>query len=283
MYDLLTSIEADIAGAQMCADVAVVASLKPCYYGHYSYHREVSRALADAGIAHEMLAPRRLHGERLARYRAIVLPNTAVLSEESFRALLDYRGEGGSVIAFGAVGTLDDRGRDGPAQGWGDDTGFTTVDLDPDQLARDNAKVTYDPEMIQHAAWARGQWSASLRPTMAAVVGQVERAAAGRLLARRHEPDAVEISVMRRPQADDLILHAVNYAVDIEGVVAPAENVRISVHVPPDKDVAGIDWHALDGVKKALPTSRCSERVEFTVPRLEVYGIAIVRVAAGPT
>ncbi len=276
VYDLLRSVEPEILGAEMCADVGVVASLQGCYHGRYSYHREVSRALADAGIAHEMVAPRNLREEGLARYRAVVLPNTAVLSREAYEALAEYA-RGGTVIAFGEVGVMDARGGPGPA-GAGGKTGFVEVAIDPGRLAEDNRKADYDSGLTQHAAWARGEWPTVLRPTMEAVVAAVEQAAGESLTVRRHGPAGVEVSVMQRPGSDDLIVHAVNYGVDLAGAVTPAEEVRISVCAPGGKPITGVAWHPLDEAAEPARVIRKGDRVEFTVPSLGVYGIAIVKV-----
>jgi len=275
VYDLLRSVEPEILGAEMCANVGVVASLQGCYHGRYSYHREVSRALAEAGIAHEMIAPRHLREDRLARYCAVVLPNTAALSREAYEALAGYAHGGGSVIAFGEVGVMDARGGPGPAEAG---AGFVEVAIDPGRLAEDNGKADYDSGLTQHAAWARGEWPAVLRPTMEAVVEAVEQAAGESLTVRRHGPDGVEVSVMRRPGSDDLIVHAVNYGVDLAGTVTPAKEVRISVCAPGGKPITGVAWHSLDEPTEPVSVARKGERVEFTVPSLGIYGIAIVRV-----
>ena len=278
VYDLLRSVEPQIMGAQMAANVAVVASFQPCYYKRYSYHLEVSRALADAGIAHEMLAPRSLSGEKLAQYRAVVLPNTAVLSDEAYRTLLAYVKSGGTAVVFGEVGTLDLRGDPRPATEGGEAAGFVEVAIDPEKLAADGENISLDAETTRHAAWARGQWPASLEPTMAAVVSAVETAVGDELTARRHRPDSVEISVMGRPESDDLIVNVVSYGVDIDGSVTPSKDIRISVHAPKGKRVGRVMWHPLDGAAETLPTKQTGERTEFTIPTLDIYGIAIVEV-----
>lgn len=276
VYDLLRSIEPDLVGAEMASNVAVVASLEPCYYGRYSCHREVSRALSDAGIAHEMLAPRGLYAEKLSRHRAVVLPNTAVLGDAAFQALLDFQKDAGTVIALGEVGTLDRRGGPGPATRGGAPE-FAAIPLDLEGLAQDAGSIGHDPDRVYHAAWARGEWPDALRPTMDQVVAAVEKAVGDQVTARRHMPPAVEISVMRRPGADDLIVHAVNYGVDLDGSVTPAEKVRVSVRPPLGKQPAGVEWHALDGISGTLDVKQANGRAEFIVPKLEIYGIALVR------
>jgi len=216
--------------------------------------------------------------EKLAQYRAVVLPNTAVMSDDAYRTLLDYVKSGGTAIAFGEVGTLNLRGDSRPDAMGNQGVEFTKVEIDPRKLAADSENISLDAESAHHAAWARGQWPTSLRPTMEAVVSAVEKAVGDELTARRHEPDSVEISAMRRPGGDDLIISVVSYGVDIDGSVTPARNIRISVHVPNGKRVGRVAWHALDGVVETLRAVQADSRVEFTIPNLDIYGIAIVEV-----
>jgi hypothetical protein len=280
IYDLLKRVEPDLVGAEMASDIAVVASLQPCYYGRYSYHLEVSRTLADAGIAHEMLAPRDLRPEKLAQYHAVVLPNTAVLGEQAYAALVDYAADGGTAIAFGEVGVLDLRGGPGPAAGPARTARFTDVPVDPQTVERDNATVDREPDDARHARWARGEWSEQLKPTMNRVVAAVETAAGDALTARRHGDSSVEISAMRRPGSNDLILHAVNYAVDLAGRATPAAKVRMSAALN-GRSVDRAEWHALDGIAQALDVRTSGARAAFTVPEVGVYGIAIIRFRSG--
>ncbi len=275
VYDLLRSVEPDILGAETAGNVAVVASLQPCYLKRYSYHLEVSRALADAGIAHEMLAPRSLLKDKLAQYRAVVLPNTAVLSAEAYQRLSEFATQVGRLIALGEVGTLDPRGRPGPATADGS-ANFTEIPIDGDQLAQYTADLRPGYSAARHAAWARGEWPRHLNETMASLVMAVEEAAGDALAVRRHGDAGAEITVMRRPGSEDLIVHAVNYGVDLAGKIEPLEDVYISVALN-GRRVDAVDWYALDGVQERLPVRHDGKRAGFAVPRLEIYGIAIVR------
>jgi len=276
VYDLLRSVESDILGAEMGSNVAIVASLQGGYFGHYSYHREASRALADAGIAHEMIAPCDIHSDKLSQYRAVILPNIAVLSDDAYRALTAFQANGGAVIGFGSLATLGLRGDPGPAA---DELaeGFTVLPIDPDQLAADNADVR--AEDTQHSAWARAEWPATLKPTMDKLVAAVESACPNTLTARLHNPRGVEITAMKRPGSDDLILNLVNYAVDIDGNVTPAKDVEVSVSLE-GREIEQIDYHALDGVNETITAETADGVGSFTISEVAIYGIALIRFAS---
>ena len=155
------------------------------------------------------------------------------------------------------------------------------VAIDPDRLARDNSKVAYDPEFAQHAAWARGEWGDGLRLTMDGVVAAVEKAVGKGFTARRHAPASVEVSVMQRPESDDLIVQLVNYGVDLQGKVTPARDVRISVSPPGGGQVSSVEWHALDAATAMPPLRQRNGCAEFTVPEVGIYGVGLVRVGGG--
>ncbi|MBN1460567.1 MAG: hypothetical protein JXA57_13620 [Armatimonadetes bacterium] len=277
VYELLKSVEPQILGAEMASNVAVVASLQGCYFQRHNYHLEVSRALSDAGFAHHMLAPRSLRSETLVNYAAIVLPNTAVLSRQGYEALRSYAKEGGLVCAFGEIGTLDPRG--GPGPGGGTSAGdFVVVPIDKEKLAKDNANVRQGMSGEFHAAWARGEWPDVLRPTMDGVVQTVEEAVGERVSARVHDPRGVEITVMQQSDSADLILHLVNYAVDLAGDATPVSDVRVSVATDGRK-IESVEWHALDDVHEVLTAETDSKRAEFTIPEVALYGLALVKFA----
>jgi hypothetical protein len=158
------------------------------------------------------------------------------------------------------------------------DPGFVAIAADEEKLSKDCADVSWDRHALRHAAWGRGQWPDWLKPTMEQVVAAVEEMVGGDITVRRHQPAGVEISVMQRPESDALIIHAVNYGVAIDGGIAPAESVRVSVCVSDGARVSHVAWHALDGIVETLPVIEADGRVEFVIPRLEIYGIALLKV-----
>ena len=279
VYALLKSVEPDMLGARMAANVGIVASLDNIYHRLYSYHLEVSRALADGGIAHEMLAPRNLTPDGLKSYRVVILPNTAVLTDEAYAVILDYEAQGGTVVAFGEIATVGRDGGPGPAARGDGKLHSPLIPLDERRAKRDGI-LDWDDVWVRHGAYARGEWPDTLRPTIEAVVRAVEDTIESKATARLLDSQGVEISVMQRPGSADLIVHLVNYSVDLDGSVTPASSVRVAI-VPPDgRAISRVDWRALDGVSETLQTTTSNGLVEFTVPKLEIYGIAICRAAA---
>ncbi|MGK9230451.1 beta-galactosidase trimerization domain-containing protein [Inquilinus limosus] len=68
-------------------------------------------ALLEARIPFEFLHEQNLTPERLRKFSAIVLPNTAMLSDAQARAIEDYVAGGGAVVATFESGCFDEWGR----------------------------------------------------------------------------------------------------------------------------------------------------------------------------
>lgn len=68
-------------------------------------------ALVEARIPFDMVHDALLDAEHLVRYRALVLPNTAALSDAQCDQLRVYCGQGGSLIATHETSLYDERGR----------------------------------------------------------------------------------------------------------------------------------------------------------------------------
>ncbi|MBI3682914.1 MAG: beta-galactosidase trimerization domain-containing protein [Acidobacteria bacterium] len=89
------------------ADVAIVYSQQTAnYYGGGKAREKVEdhtlgfyQALIEARIPFEMAHDRLLDAAHIDRYRALILPNIAALSDGQCRQLLEYVGRGGSLLA----------------------------------------------------------------------------------------------------------------------------------------------------------------------------------------
>ena len=105
-------------GDASAADVAVVYSQNTLF----NYDRQeperyvdsirgVEQALAEHHIPFDVISDRLLIPERLAKYRTIVLPSTACMTEEAAESLKKYVENGGSVVATFETSLYDPDGR----------------------------------------------------------------------------------------------------------------------------------------------------------------------------
>ncbi|HET7767618.1 MAG TPA: alpha-amylase family protein [Chloroflexota bacterium] len=107
-YHFMADHEADFAALESVADVALVhsqrtqdrfAAADPARDGYITHVRGWELALFAAHHQWDVLPPSALTVESLARYRAVVLPNVACLSDEDAAALRRYVERGGAVVA----------------------------------------------------------------------------------------------------------------------------------------------------------------------------------------
>jgi hypothetical protein len=69
------------------------------------------QALVEARIPFEMADDRLLEPEHIARYRVLVLPDVAALSDKQCRQLRDYVTAGGRIVATGETSLYDETGK----------------------------------------------------------------------------------------------------------------------------------------------------------------------------
>ena len=107
-YGLLRENEDVYLDARPVAEVAVVHSRTTEELfgsddaredGYVTHVRGVELALFENHICFDVLPQARLDGESLARYRTVVLPNTAILTEEEAEVLRTYVAGGGGLVA----------------------------------------------------------------------------------------------------------------------------------------------------------------------------------------
>lgn len=110
---------ADYLGKQTpVADVAVVYSQQTAkFYGGpqagervEAHIQGVYQALTEARIPFEMVHDRMLGLDQIGRFRALVLPNIAALSDDQCQQLRDYVAHGGSIVATHETSLYDEWG-----------------------------------------------------------------------------------------------------------------------------------------------------------------------------
>jgi len=105
-------------GDRSGAEVALVAS-QDCmiYYGKEDMQgryldalRGYENALIENHIPFDMISPKLLHGKALAKYKTLILPNLAYLSDEACRTVETFHRAGGGVIGTFECSLYDEKG-----------------------------------------------------------------------------------------------------------------------------------------------------------------------------
>ncbi len=84
------------------------------------------------------------------------------------------------------------------------------------------------------------------------------------------------VNVVRYRKGDEHICHILNYDYrEADDTVAPKENVEVAMAWQ-DEAVPSIRWLTLEGEER-LPAHLNDGRLAFTIPKLDPYGIAVIK------
>lgn len=118
-YRWLAKNEAYLKNTQNLARVAMVYSPETqVFHGSGAAHMTMEdaqsgyyHALIEARIPFEMLDSRQLDREHVDRFRVLVLPNIAALSDRQCKQIIDYVGRGGRIVATHETSLYDAAGK----------------------------------------------------------------------------------------------------------------------------------------------------------------------------
>lgn len=218
----------------------------------YDDFRALGQALAERKTLFDVLLDQRLSRERLAGYRAVVLPGVRSLSDAQRALLREYAEAGGRLVTVGAVGDLDENGAPRAKPG---PPGETTARL-PSGVATEPFLEALD------------------EITAAAPLSRVEG------------PWTLRAGGFRQPNR--LLLHLVNYnrdetaAKDHRGPAGeqpiPTDPVPVTLNLPEGRQVSAVTLYSPDREDTPeIPCESAGHRLTFTVPEVEVYTVVAIR------
>ena len=238
--------------------------------------RRMGRLLEDDHQFFDMLLDHQITERDLTGYRLLILPDVARLSDAEIASLQSFVAAGGRLLCSGTTGHFDVDGatRDAPALlpatsvEWLDDvpTDLENFELKPD------VQIPRVPELADDA------------------FGQQFLAHISRLLADTNpQTDApwwVRIRAWMSTTGDSVVLHWVNYR-QVEDsqieVPLPTDPLHIRCPLPVgSQPVNRVEWLYPEGNEPVHLPHEISEdatgnkAVEFTIPGLIVYGLAVI-------
>ncbi len=223
--------------AQVVADVAVLRSFPSQVFGE--------RRNADLTYRVEQtLIDNRVcfqiiydqHLSDLSRYRVLILAGCTALSDEQAQQIEQYAQSGGRICIVGPAGTHDEWLRPRQQQALAGLSGPGVTRIDPDDD----------------------------------VLGAVRRLCTADESLSIHAPAGLCAELTQQPGRR--LVHLVNYRTD-----EPANNIEVSVRLPVLRRVASVALASPQTAEDArLPFEVQEGRVIFTVPKLDIYGIAVI-------
>ena len=283
------------------ADVALLRSFPSMAYNSLGPHLETTlmeQLLIQHKIPFDIIFDQ--HLEDLSRYRVLVLANQESLSDRALDQIRRYVQGGGALLATGRTSLYNDWRRVRKDFGLADVFGVHADgrELPPQRSGTfGRGRAAYLPAVVP------AEPIAGLRPdepagtAAASPLGAIgfgrnfwklpansgEIIAAIRLLAGgplsvefASAPLTTTMELTEKKDSSELILHWINY--NIPAPVAPCE---VTLATPAGKRVASVELLSPDG-KAPGPAEFTVERgrVRFTMPALEVYNVAVVRLTS---
>jgi len=217
-----------------------------------------SRMLCDLNIPHDVLfADDPITDEQLKKYKMFIFPEADMLSEENFKAMERFAAAGGTVLATGRSFTLDENFNARERKLEGENVYLVEKPFDRDyatvRLTENYEKILKD----EHAALIRKINPSKLIETTAGAL----------------------TFITVTGSASETLLHFVNYNSNrgpyaMRGI--PDHNIYTKVQA---KGISEVLYMTPDdrGELHRLDFKTDGEFVEFTLPRLDIYTIVILR------
>jgi len=293
IYAFFEKNEKNLIGAKLAANVGIFCSINQFYSDEFSYFNPASRVLADNGIAHVMTVERDFSPVELAKYRVLVLPYVPLLSDFEVETIKDYVNNGGGLVVLGLSSFKDENGLRRKNLGLSDVLGFDLQDTPVEVTKKDVGKgkvvfIPFNPLPVgkgdtrrtplpdDHMMYGQGKFPARIRASFEAIPEAVEWAAEGKLSGKLSAPYTVEFTTMKQKEKDLQFVHLVNYNMNLDGEVKPAENVKVRLMVPEGKKVSRLTIGSPLYDTKKISFNKKEQFIEFEIPTFEVYSLVTV-------
>jgi hypothetical protein len=275
--------------ASNIADVAILRSFASMAFNNFTTHQStilVEQTLIQAKIPFDIIFDSHL-GD-LSKYKVLVLANQESLSNHQLKMIGDYIRDGGGVVATGLTSLFDEWRRRRATFGLGEMFG-----LEPPPIAARGVVPELVKDVKTKNEFGRGRvaYPSFVEPSIKrpedrwmtnrywSLPVAVRWAAGERLSAAISAPLTVAVEFQQQKELGKLIIHLVDYAAVRQPVVP---DISISLVTPAEKRVQSILYLSPHMEKEMLLDFQHDEdEVEFSIPTLETYGIAVVQLERG--
>jgi hypothetical protein len=293
IYAFFKKNEHNLIGAKLTANVGIFCSLNQFYSDEFSYFNPASRVLADNGIAHVMTVERDFSVTELNKYKVLVLPYVPLMSDYQLDEIKKYVQNGGGLVVMGLSSLKDEFGRRRENLGLSDILGFELQDtpVEMTQKVIGKGRVTFIPLNVlpvgkgdtrnsplpdDHMMYGQGKFPDRIKSAFEALPVAVEWAAQGELSAKLKASYTVEFTTMEQTEKNLQLVHLVNYNMNLDGEVTPAEDVTVSFHIPDGKKVVRVTFGSPLSETKDISFDKNKQYIEINIPSFEVYSLTTV-------
>jgi hypothetical protein len=275
------------ASTRVVADVAILRSFPSMAYNSLGPHLETTlmeQLLIQHKIPFEYVFDQDLG--RLSRYKAVILADQESLSDRAVEQIRDYVREGGGLVATGRTSLYNDWRRLRSEYGLADVLGIRHERRRELPAAGrrtfGKGRAAYVPEVAPRepvpdfasqgaAGFGKSFWR--LPKNSEQLLDAIRYAAGSRFSVELKEaPLTTVVEVTERKDGSERILHWVNYKPG-----SPAMPVEFAVAAPQGKKPAAVGLLSPDRPgRQAARFTVEGGRVQFTMPALEVYNVAVI-------
>lgn len=247
------------------------------------------QALIQANVPFDIVFDDNL--KDLSKYRVLVLADQECLNDEKLEVIRKFVQGGGGLVVTEHTSLYTEwrqRRRDFglkdllkvDAPPWhGARTPEDLLKISPVRNPVARGRVAYIPEVkpsIEKPPSARmtsEYWK--LPVNWKELVDSVKWAAGGRLSLEVTGPLTVVTELMEQKQKSKMLVHLLNYNV---AQTPSVRNIEVSLQIPEGKNVSKVSLLSPDGKHtQSLAAAETNGRVNFTVPRLGTYSLAVIQ------
>lgn len=292
------------SSTKVVADVALLRSFPSMAYNSFGPHLETTlmeQLLIQYKIPFEYVFDKDL-GD-LSKYRAVILADQESLSDRAVEQIREYVRQGGGLVATGRTSLYNDWRRVRKDYGLAD---VLNIQVSSDYTPSDVLNIFYtDPgktPVEKRGTFGKGRTAYLPAVVPGETVSELEsvgengfdnsywalpenseqivsaiRYAAGTPFSVEfdHAPLTTVMELTEKKDGTERILHWVNYNLGVA-----AKGTRVTVAAPKGKKVTAVELLSPDGAGSAEGKFTVTgERVRFTLPSLEVYNIAILKLS----
>lgn len=270
-------------GTETIADVAVLFS-RPTqdWYCNdreehdYPERRGFDQALIDLHIPFDIIQDEAISQNNLSKYKALILPNVACISQKQIEQIEGFVSKGGGLIATSETSLYDEnykkRENFGLAGVFG--VGCREKRFTPKKSEYGKGKVLFHPQSIGKDYWLK-QKSEDLKSIKEALEWVIEGGASLVTTA----PKTTFINLLK--QRERILVHLVNYNRDENSErMIPVKNIKIQAKVPVrvrNVFLISPDFKAKQNLEYEIMDKEEDQYVKFTIPYLETYNLVIIK------
>lgn len=246
------------------ADVGVINTYANTAYGPQATRNvwaAVTQALYQAKIPFD-LVPDREPGD-LSRFRALVVPDVALISDSFLDTILQYVKQGGALVATGRAASFDEQGFRRAEDGF---KGLFSGQPTGKVVQSAQGRAIYVPQIQMPSPFKIG-----MQPeNKAELLDAVHRVAGSPLAVHIEAPETVAMGLYSQA-GGRRILHLVNYDEQ-----TPSKNLEVTMAVGTAQVRSVLSL--TPGVESSVNLSykQDGKLVRFTVPELKIYNLLVV-------